>query len=78
MKELNYNIIFDLDGTLVHSVPDMQHAVIKTLKKYNLKTISEAQLQSFVGEGMLSLSKKVVDFCGGNQSLYETFFDNYR
>jgi len=78
MEELNYNIIFDLDGTLVHSVPDMHHAIIKTLKKYNLKNISEDKLQDFVGEGMLSLSKKVVDFCGGNESLYEIFFDSYR
>ena len=78
MEELNYNIIFDLDGTLVHSVPDMHHAIIKTLKKYNLKKISEDKLQDFVGEGMLSLSKKVVDFCGGNESLYETFYNNYR
>ena len=30
-------IIFDLDGTLVHSVPDMHNAIMKTLTKYNLK-----------------------------------------
>ena len=37
MKKTNFNIIFDLDGTLVHSVPDMHHAISKTLSKYNLK-----------------------------------------
>ena len=78
MKKINFNIIFDLDGTLVHSVPDMHHAISKTLSKYNLKNISEDKLQTFVGEGMLSLSKKVVDFCGGDESLYEVFFNNYR
>ena len=78
MKKINFNIIFDLDGTLVHSVPDMHHAISKTLNKYNLKNISEDKLQTFVGEGMLSLSKKVVDFCGGDESLYEVFFNNYR
>ncbi len=78
MAELNYNIIFDLDGTLVHSVPDMHDAINKTLTKYNLKNISEDKLQTFVGEGMLSLSKKVVDFCGGDESLYETVFNSYR
>ena len=78
MKKKNFNIIFDLDGTLVHSVPDMHHAISKTLSKYNLKNISEDKLQTFVGEGMLSLSKKVVDFCGGDESLYEVFFNNYR
>ena len=78
MKNRNFNIIFDLDGTLVHSVPDMHHAISKTLRKYNLKNISQEKLQTFVGEGMLSLSKKVVDFCGGDESLYKVFFNNYR
>ena len=78
MKNTNFNIIFDLDGTLIHSVPDMHHAISKTLSKYKLKNISEDKLQTFVGEGMLSLSKKVVDFCGGDESLYEVFFNNYR
>ena len=78
MGYLNYNIIFDLDGTLVHSVPDMHNAINKTLTQYNLENISEQKLQTFVGEGMLSLSKKVVDYCGGNQELYETVFNSYR
>ena len=78
MKNKNFNIIFDLDGTLVHSVPDMHHAINKTLTKYSLKNISEEKLQTFVGEGMLSLSKKVVDFCGGDKGLYEVIFNSYR
>ena len=78
MGYLNYNIIFDLDGTLVHSVPDMHNAINKTLTQYNLANISEQKLQTFVGEGMLSLSKKVVDYCGGSEDLYETVFKSYR
>lgn len=78
MKPITYSIIFDLDGTLVHSVPDMHYAINKTLKEYNLKIISEETLQSFVGEGMLSLAKKVVDFCGGDKNLYDIIFNSYR
>ena len=78
MKKINFNIIFDLDGTLVHSVPDMHYAINKTLTEYKLKNISEEKLQTFVGEGMLSLTKKVVDFCGGDESLYEVIFNSYR
>jgi len=70
MKKINFNIIFDLDGTLVHSVPDMHHAINKTLTKYSLKNISEEKLQTFVGEGMLSLSKKVVDFFGNSSETH--------
>ena len=64
----SYAIIFDLDGTLVHSIPDMHIAINKTLNEYHLQNISEEKLQTFVGEGMLSLSKKVVDFCGGDKN----------
>ena len=78
MKPITYSIIFDLDGTLVHSVPDMHYAINKTLKEYNLKIISEEKLQSFVGEGMLSLTKKVVDFCGGNKNLYDIIYHSYK
>ncbi len=78
MKVEDYNIIFDLDGTLVHSVPDMHNAINKSLKKYNLNPISEIKLQTFVGEGMLSLSKRVVDFCGGDKQLYDLFYEDYR
>ena len=71
MKKINFNIIFDLDGTLVHSVPDMHYAINKTLTKYSLKNISEEKLQTFVGEGMLSLSKKVVFALDSDQAGHE-------
>ena len=51
---------------------------LKFLKEYNLKDISEEQLQTFVGEGMLSLAKKVVDFCGGDRELYQIVYQSYR
>ena len=60
MECSNFNIIFDLDGTLVHSIPDMHNAINKTLTEYSLENISEEKLQTFVGEGMLSLSKKLL------------------
>jgi len=56
----------------------MHHAINKTLKEYKLKIISEEKLQTFVGEGMLSLAKKVVDFCGGDQNLYDIVYNSYR
>ena len=38
MECFNFNIIFDLDGTLVHSVPDMHNAINKTLTELNSET----------------------------------------
>ena len=55
LNSKNIALIFDLDGTLIHSVPDMHLAISKTLKEFNLGVISEQQLQLFVGQGMLKL-----------------------
>ncbi len=82
MTKLNYKkkiaLIFDLDGTLIHSVPDMHLAINKTLKEFNLGRISEKQLQLFVGQGMLKLSERVVNFCGGSKNLIDPVYKSYR
>ena len=78
LSSKNIALIFDLDGTLIHSVPDMHLAISKTLKEFNLGVISEQQLQLFVGQGMLKLSERVVKFCGGDQSLVEPVYKSYR
>jgi len=74
----NIALIFDLDGTLIHSVPDMHLAINKTLKEFNLGSISEKQLQLFVGQGMLKLSERVVKFCGGDENLIDPVYESYR
>ena len=74
----NKIIIFDLDGTLIHSIPDMCIAMNKTLKYFNLKTISEEKLQEFVGEGMLKLSENVLRYSGGDLKSIDDFFLIYR
>ena len=74
----NKIIIFDLDGTLIHSIPDMCVAMNKTLKYFNLKTISEEKLREFVGEGMLKLSENVLRYSGGDLNLIDDFFYMYR
>ncbi len=70
--------IFDLDGTLIHSTPDMYIAMNKTLKYFKLRSISQSKLQDFVGDGMLKLSEKVINFAGGNQKILNDFFSVYR
>ncbi len=81
-KKLNSKIkialIFDLDGTLIHSLPDMHLAINKTLEEFNLKKITEKQLGLFVGQGMLRLSERVVKFCDGDESLICPVYNSYR
>ena len=77
-KASNKIIIFDLDGTLIHSIPDMCIAMNKTLEHFKLKSISEEKLQEFVGEGMLKLSENVLKFSEANLNLIDDFFTMYR
>ncbi len=74
----NKIIIFDLDGTLIHSIPDMCIAMNKTLGHFKLRPISEEKLQEFVGEGMMKLSENVLKFSGANLDLIDNFFSMYR
>ncbi len=45
-------IIWDLDGTLVHSTPDIQAAGNKMLAGLNLAPLDLATIESFVGNGI--------------------------
>ena len=77
-KTLKKIIIFDLDGTLIHSIPDMCVAMNKTLEHFKLRAITEEKLKEFVGEGMLKLSENVLKFSGGNLNFIDDFFLMYR
>lgn len=50
-------IFFDLDGTLIDSIPDINRAINKALKKYNLNTISLEETKNYLGHGSLNLIK---------------------
>jgi len=50
-------IIFDLDGTLVDSAPDLHACANRLLKRYHQPTISLKQSQSFIGDGVRQFVK---------------------
>ncbi|MBK1664466.1 phosphoglycolate phosphatase [Rhodospirillum rubrum] len=45
-------VIFDLDGTLVHSLPGLTDALNKTLAEDDLAPLDEAAVKRMVGEGV--------------------------
>lgn len=53
-------ILFDLDGTLVDSVPDLFIAVAKTLKQLQLPPVTELQVRSWVGNGARKLVQRAL------------------
>ena len=50
MKQ-NFTILFDLDGTLVDTAPDLMHAHNHVMKKFGYPTKSTEQIRNLVGKG---------------------------
>lgn len=48
-------IAFDLDGTLVNSIPDLTHAANAMREQMNMPRLPENIIQSFVGDGLTRL-----------------------
>jgi len=53
-------LIFDLDGTLIDSVPDLAEAVNSMLKQLNQKTFSTDIIRGWVGNGAETLVKRAL------------------
>jgi phosphoglycolate phosphatase len=48
-------LVFDLDGTLVDSAPDMHRAVLRMLAEHDLPPLSLAEVTAMVGDGSAKL-----------------------
>lgn len=53
-------VIFDLDGTLVDSLPDIHAAVNRMLANEGQTSLNMATVQSFVGDGLPKLVERVM------------------
>ena len=51
-------VLIDLDGTLVHTAPEIARAANSMLAKMNLPTLSVAQITTYIGEGATTLIKR--------------------
>lgn len=50
--------MFDLDGTLLHTAPEIATAVNLMLADLNMPTLPAVQIQSYIGEGATALIKR--------------------
>jgi phosphoglycolate phosphatase len=53
-------ILFDLDGTLLHTAPDLAAAANRMLQALKLPTLSDAHITTFVGKGVPNLVARCV------------------
>lgn len=71
-KEL---IIFDFDGTLINSIPDIVLAINKMLSHYNLAPLTEPQVTLMVGNGAKTLVKRALEQAMPDEKITNEFFD---
>ena len=76
-------LIFDLDGTLVDTAPDLLHATNHALSLHKRPPVSMAQLRSFVGHGAMNLIERGINATGAPadgatlKRLHGAFLDYY-
>ena len=67
-QAMKKGVVFDLDGTLIHSLPDIAAAMNRSLAKYGLPGFEEAAYKYKVGNGVLKLTERCV---GERKDLYD-------
>ena len=82
-KEL---IIFDFDGTLINSIPDLTLAINKMLSHYNFSPLTVKQTTPFIGNGAKPLVKRALEYSMQHEKIskklleeaFEIYFSAYR
>ena len=65
-------IIFDLDGTLIHSAPDLHYAANEMLRALERAPLDLATVISFIGNGVPKLVARCLQATGGATAEIET------
>ena len=61
-------VVFDLDGTLIHSAPSLHHAVAAMLADLERPAVTLAQVTGFIGNGVGKLVERSLAATGGDDA----------
>ena len=76
MPEID-GFIFDMDGTLLHTLPDLAAVTNKALELEGFPAHTEEQIRTFVGNGALALARLAVPD-GATEEQAEKVFHNFK
>jgi phosphoglycolate phosphatase len=72
----SWTLVFDLDGTLIDTAPDLVAATNHVMSRLSLSPVTEKSIRGFVGHGALAMVKEAAAAQGrvlGQQELYDLF-----
>ncbi|WP_027134294.1 phosphoglycolate phosphatase [Geminicoccus roseus] len=76
-------VLFDLDGTLVESAPDLHATLVEVMAELGVTAPSLAELRTMIGDGARVLIRRALDAAGHPndpellERLFATFLDRY-
>ncbi|HUF55464.1 MAG TPA: phosphoglycolate phosphatase [Thermohalobaculum sp.] len=70
-------VVFDLDGTLVDSLPDIHAAALATLAEAGLPPVGPEQTRSFIGDGMPKLVERLMRATGADMERHAALLDRF-
>lgn len=70
-------VIFDLDGTLIDSAPDIRACVNAVLREYRIAPLTLDQVRSFIGGGVEILWEKVVRATRADRALQREMLTSF-
>ncbi|WP_138468949.1 phosphoglycolate phosphatase [Poseidonocella sp. HB161398] len=74
-------VLFDLDGTLIDSAPDLHSAACRMLAAEGQEPLPFATIRSFIGNGVAKLVERIIGATGLDMAdhprLVEAFMDHY-
>jgi phosphoglycolate phosphatase len=74
-------LIFDLDGTLIDSVPDLTYALNKTFNELGIGSVTEEEVRNYLGNGAKTLIKRALKNVNDERMFEKTlkiFKTNYK
>jgi phosphoglycolate phosphatase-like HAD superfamily hydrolase len=71
-------ILFDLDGTLIETAPEIADAVNDTLRRFDLPAVSQQQVNDWIGHGTRELLIQALAWAGQTSADTVRFSDSFK